>query len=63
MWLDVGDRDSELGDAIAFTDFLAEIGLPHEFRRYAGDHTEGYWGQHVEEYLRWYAQGWSTEQP
>jgi enterochelin esterase-like enzyme len=60
LWLDIGDRDAELREADSFSDFLAEIGYPHEFHRYAGDHTEGYWGLHVEEYLRWYAQAWST---
>ena len=58
LWIDIGDRDRERFDGDALSDFLAEIDYPHEFHLYAGDHTENYWGPHVEQYLRWYAAAW-----
>jgi enterochelin esterase-like enzyme len=58
LWLDVGDQDSQLGYAQLFESLLAEHEVAHEFHLYAGDHSEVYWKQHVEEYLRWYVGGW-----
>jgi enterochelin esterase-like enzyme len=65
LWLDIGDADMELTRGILFEEILTGNDYIHEFHRYAGDHTEIYWGAHVEEYLRWYTQVWqkiSTEQ-
>lgn len=59
VWLDVGDQDRELGYARLFSGILAQYGILLEFHVYSGDHSEIYWGQHVEEYLRWYTQGWA----
>jgi enterochelin esterase-like enzyme len=61
VWLDVGDRDQELGSSRLFEGSLAHYGIPHEFHVYSGDHTETYWGRHTQEYLRWYVQGWMPE--
>jgi enterochelin esterase-like enzyme len=63
VWLDIGDQDRELGYARLFTGILAQYGVPLEFHVYSGDHSETYWGRHVEEYLRWYTQGWSESEP
>jgi len=60
LWLDIGDWDTELGDGSKLTEYLADIGYPHEFHMYSGDHSENYWAQHVEEYLLWYAEGWTA---
>jgi enterochelin esterase-like enzyme len=59
--LDMGDNDQELGFNTQFEGLLTEMGIPHEWRLYAGAHDERYWSEHVEEYLRWYAQGWSLD--
>jgi enterochelin esterase-like enzyme len=61
IWLDVGDHDQELGYARLFSDILARYGTVLEFHVYSGDHSEVYWGRHVEEYLRWYTQGWAKK--
>jgi len=61
LWLDVGDRDKELGYASSLELFLADIGFPHEYHVYTGEHTEAYWRLHVEEYLRWYAELWGDQ--
>jgi len=58
LWLDIGDIDPELASVIPFEEKLTGNDYIHEFHLYPGDHTENYWGVHVEEYLRWYAQRW-----
>jgi S-formylglutathione hydrolase FrmB len=60
LWLDIGDWDTELGDGNLLTEYLAQVGYPHEFHLYNGDHSENYWSLHVEEYLSWYAHGWQN---
>ena len=65
LWIDIGDSDMELTNALVLEEVLTRNDYLHEFHRFAGDHTENYWGAHVEEYLRWYTQVWqkkSTEQ-
>ncbi len=61
LWLDVGDADRELVSILVFEEMLARNNYIHEYYFYTGDHTEDYWGAHVEEYLRWYAQAWQAE--
>jgi enterochelin esterase-like enzyme len=58
LWFDIGDADKELGQARELEAILADNNYLHEFHLYAGDHTEGYWSLHVEEYLRWYVEDW-----
>jgi enterochelin esterase-like enzyme len=61
LWLDVGDADRELPSIQLFMEMLTRNGYFHEFHFYTGDHSEDYWGNHVDEYLRWYAQAWVEE--
>jgi len=63
IFLDMGDNDSELGSNLQLEGLLTELGIPHEWHLYAGAHDEQYWSMHVEEYMRWYAQGWSSNSP
>ena len=56
LWLDGGDRDGELGNIRRFESLLTAYEVPHEWRLYAGDHTESYWSAHLKEYLQWYTQ-------
>ena len=58
LWFDIGDNDKELGSGSLLEEVLTRNSYLHEFHLYSGDHTERYWGAHVEEYLRWYAQAW-----
>ncbi len=58
LWFDIGDSDMELSRALLLEDILTRNDYFHEFHRYSGDHTENYWGAHVEKYLRWYTQVW-----
>ena len=61
IWLDAGDNDRELKSIIEFEKMLTRHQIPHEFRFLSGDHSEIYWGAHVRDYLRWYAQAWMEE--
>ena len=62
IFMDMGESDQELGFNSQFENTLTQLGIPHEWHLYPGAHDEAYWGAHVEEYLRWYAQVWA-EQP
>jgi enterochelin esterase-like enzyme len=58
IYIDVGLQDSEYDSALSFAQLLDEMNIPHEWHAYIGFHEEKYWSAHVEEYLRWYAEGW-----
>jgi enterochelin esterase-like enzyme len=61
VWIDAGDRDSELGPITQFENLLSTYSIPHEWHLFPGDHTENYWSAHVAEYLQWYADGWNVD--
>jgi enterochelin esterase-like enzyme len=54
----VGQDDRLVTSAAYFEGLLADREIPHDWRLYTGVHNEAYWSKHVEEYLRWYGQGW-----
>ena len=58
LWLDVGDADRELQSIQDFEEILVRSNYLHEYHFYSGDHSEEYWGRHVQEYLLWYVQAW-----
>lgn len=60
LWFDIGDADRELGSASLLEEALTRQNYIHEFHLFAGDHSESYWGAHVDEYLRWYAEQWQN---
>lgn len=47
--IDCGTDDFLLESNRAYTTFLKEIGFPHEYEEFAGDHTWEYWDLHVQE--------------
>lgn len=57
-FLDVGENDRLVTSTREFEQNLTSHEIPHDWRLYTGVHNEAYWSKHVEEYLRWYAQGW-----
>ncbi len=61
IFMDMGDKDQELGFNSQFETLLTQMGIPHEWHLYPGLHDEQYWSAHVEEYLRWYTLGWEQE--
>ncbi len=60
LWLDAGDRDGGLGRIESFESLLTAFEVPHEWRMYAGDHTNPYWQADLGEYLQWYADGFAV---
>lgn len=61
IFMDGGEGDPEMGFNAVVENSLTEQGIPHEWHLYPGAHDEAYWGAHVEEYLRWYAEVWAEE--
>lgn len=60
IFMDIGDNDPELMMASQVETQFNENGLSHEWHLYNGGHTEEYWSAHVEEYIRWYVEGWNS---
>lgn len=61
VFMDVGDNDQEYEMAQRVESQFNDFGLTHEWHLYSGAHTEEYWSAHVEEYIRWYAEGWNNK--
>jgi enterochelin esterase-like enzyme len=59
VFMDIGDNDPELEMAQRVEMQFNDFGLAHEWHLYTGAHAEDYWSAHVEEYLRWYTEGWN----
>jgi enterochelin esterase-like enzyme len=59
VFMDVGDNDPELTMASQVENQFNSFGLLHEWHLYGGAHTEEYWSAHMEEYIRWYTEGWN----
>jgi enterochelin esterase-like enzyme len=55
VWLDVGDRDPFVSANRSFVHRLQRARQEVVFHRWAGGHTGSYWGEHMPEYLRFYA--------
>jgi enterochelin esterase-like enzyme len=58
IYLDVGDNDRERDFNIHVEEVLTAYEVPHEWHLNNGAHDEAYWGNHVVEYIQWYADGW-----
>jgi len=60
IYIDTGDRDRPtiIESANLLTDLLNKKGIPHEWYLFTGSHNEDYWRDHLEGYLRWYANNW-----
>jgi enterochelin esterase-like enzyme len=63
IYMDIGvqDRPDTLDEISWVEGLLAKKDIPHEWHLYQGKHNDTYWRSHVEEYLRWYSQSWSTD--
>ena len=60
IYIDIGDKDRPeiMRSAIWFEDLLNEKDVPHEWYLFSGYHSEEYWQDHIEQYIRWYAKNW-----
>jgi enterochelin esterase-like enzyme len=63
IWIDAGDRDKDLSSISQFDNLLTEDNVTHDFHLFAGDHSEGYWAAHADQYLQWYADAWNEGTP
>lgn len=54
--MDMGDRDADRSNVLAFKTFLESNKIAFEYHEFEGRHEESYWGAHVKDYLRWYAE-------
>lgn len=59
VWLDVGTDDGLRSATEHLDEVLTEVGVAHELHLFPGAHVGGYWGAHMEDYLRFYAAEWS----
>lgn len=62
FYVDVGDADLApiRKSANLLEKELIRFAVPHEWHYNVGRHDNVYWQQHLNEYLRWYAQAWSS---
>jgi len=60
IFMDIGDNDPEFANVQEVESEFNRVGIPHEWHRYKGAHTEEYWQSHVMEYMEWYAEQWSN---
>lgn len=58
IYLDIGASDGLFSSAAQFEQLLDARGIPHEWHPFQGTHNEAYWSSHVDDYLRWYGEGW-----
>jgi enterochelin esterase-like enzyme len=58
IWIDMGDHDTLRFDLAKLIGVLDASAIRYERHIYPGEHTPGYWGEHLEAYLRWYDGGW-----
>jgi len=55
FWIDAGQNDSWRAGAELLHKALTEKGVAHEWHVYSGEHDGWYWGDHMWEYLPYYA--------
>lgn len=60
IFIDIGERDRPeiLRSTEWFVGLLNAYDLAHDWRFFAGYHSEEYWSSHMEQYLIWYTQDW-----
>jgi len=58
IYMDAGEDDGWIYYTFKLEAVLTAENIPHEWYLFQGTHNEEYWSAHLEDYLRWYAQGW-----
>jgi enterochelin esterase-like enzyme len=58
IYIDIGALDPILDTAKLFEERLTDYSIPHEWIINTGTQNEAYWGEHVEDYIYWYAFAW-----
>ena len=57
--LDAGDDDYWISEVTAFHELLLSLGIDHTWNRWPGTHFGDYWGPHIPDYLRFYAESFT----
>ncbi|MBL6981100.1 MAG: hypothetical protein ISR58_07900 [Anaerolineales bacterium] len=58
IYMDAGENDGWIEYTLKLEAVFTEENIPHEWFLFQGTHDEEYWANHIEDYLRWYTQGW-----
>ena len=59
IYLDIGEYDYGIPNIRKLHEDLEAAGRAHTWLvNEAGNHSDAYWADHVEDYVRWYGQGW-----
>jgi len=58
IYMDAGENDGWISYTYKLEAVLTDENIPHEWYLFQGTHDEEYWANHIENYLRWYTQGW-----
>lgn len=64
IYMDFGAQDWLIHAPRQLHEKMEAAGIPHSWIVHPeGTHADPYWSQHVEEYLRWYAEPWQNSAP
>jgi len=58
IYFDAGYSDPQLPQMMQILQLFDILKRPYEKHIPPGDHSDGYWSAHVEDYLLWYSKGW-----
>jgi hypothetical protein len=58
LYFDAGYSDPQLPQMIEILQVFDMLKLPYEKHIPPGDHSDGYWSEHLREYLLWYTAEW-----
>ena len=60
--MDYGGEDWSRNTGIPLHQSMQQADIPHQWVVYpTGGHNDAYWQQHLDSYLRWYAQNWQRD--
>jgi len=62
IYIDVGNKDENLAQVLAYVTLFKKFNVPYLFTEYQGYHAEAYWSAHVTDYLIWYSGEFTSTQ-
>jgi hypothetical protein len=58
IYFDAGYSDPQLPQMMQILQLFDLLKRPYEKHIPPGDHSDGYWSEHLGDYLLWYSKGW-----
>jgi enterochelin esterase-like enzyme len=58
IWVDVAERDTSRAGAKDLAALLDRLGVTYAWSSAPGEHSAPYWSSRLNDYLRWYGEGW-----